>query len=178
MRGFTGIEIDDKLKGRISEISAQLPGRSISIVNQKSLHVTLHFFEDLSAQSAVKVSGILGSISTAPFEVDVRGISFFGGNQVRIVFAKIDDPDGRILSIHEAVAAQLYKEKIDYDMEKDFVPHITIARSRESGWELREFIEEHNDYDFGSFVVGRVSLKRSDLTPQGPVYTTLFEYEI
>lgn len=178
MRGFTGIEIDDKLKRRISEISEQLPGMGLSIVNENSLHVTLHFFENFNEQSSMKISGILGGISTGPFEVGVRGISFFGGNQVRIVFAKIEDPGGRILSIHRTVAAQLYREKIDYDMEKDFIPHITIARSRESGLELREFIEEHKDYAFGSFFVSRISLKRSDLTPQGPVYKTLSEHEI
>ena len=58
-----------------------------------------------------------------------------------------------------------------------FSPHITIARVR-SGRNREALVEEVlrlREMDYGGFEVRSVKLKRSVLTPRGPVYSTLAE---
>ncbi len=58
---------------------------------------------------------------------------------------------------------------------RGFSPHITLARVR-SGRNRDDLVERlrgHTDDSFGGFLVERVKLKRSVLTPRGPVYSTL-----
>ena len=61
--------------------------------------------------------------------------------------------------------------------DKGFSPHMTIARVR-SGINrdaLAKHIENMRDHDFGQMTVKAVRLKKSTLTPKGPIYTTIHE---
>ena len=60
---------------------------------------------------------------------------------------------------------------------KGFSPHLTIARVRTGRHraELIKLVRELEDYDFGAIKAERLRLKKSDLTPRGPIYTTLRE---
>jgi 2'-5' RNA ligase len=54
---------------------------------------------------------------------------------------------------------------------------MTIARVR-SGINrdaLAKYIESMREYDFGQMTVKAVRLKKSTLTPKGPIYTTIHE---
>ena len=41
--------------------------------------------------------------------------------------------------------------------------------------EFLELLDELSDVELGNMVVDRISLKKSTLTPQGPIYETLHE---
>jgi 2'-5' RNA ligase len=58
---------------------------------------------------------------------------------------------------------------------RQFTPHITIARVRRFDPSLSRRIEELASFSFGSLRVSTVRLKKSTLTPSGPVYETLME---
>jgi len=60
---------------------------------------------------------------------------------------------------------------------KGFSPHLTIARvkSGRNKAELAKFITENANYEFGIVRAQCLRLKRSDLTPKGPIYSTLKE---
>ena len=61
---------------------------------------------------------------------------------------------------------------------KGFSPHLTIARVK-SGKNrdiLINFIKEKSDYDFGRIKIKSLKLKKSDLLPKGPVYTTIKQF--
>jgi 2'-5' RNA ligase len=61
---------------------------------------------------------------------------------------------------------------------KGFNPHLTIARvkSGKNKAHLAEFITKNATYDFGTVNAKCLRLKKSDLTPRGPVYATLKEF--
>ncbi|HVP92689.1 MAG TPA: hypothetical protein VMS94_02980, partial [Acidobacteriota bacterium] len=61
---------------------------------------------------------------------------------------------------------------------KGFSPHLTIARvkSERNKAELERFIDEKSNYEFGIVKAACLRLKRSDLTPRGPIYSTLKEF--
>jgi 2'-5' RNA ligase len=60
---------------------------------------------------------------------------------------------------------------------KGFSPHLTIARvkSGRNKAELLRFLEKNVKYDFGIMKAECLRLKRSELTPKGPIYSTLRE---
>jgi 2'-5' RNA ligase len=55
---------------------------------------------------------------------------------------------------------------------------LTIARvkSGKNKAELARFIGENANFEFGTVRAECLRLKRSDLTPRGPVYSTLKEF--
>jgi 2'-5' RNA ligase len=59
--------------------------------------------------------------------------------------------------------------------ERGFVPHLTIARVRYvRNWDrYMEVIKKWGNVDFGTQVVDSIRLKRSVLTPKGPIYSDL-----
>jgi 2'-5' RNA ligase len=62
---------------------------------------------------------------------------------------------------------------------KPFTPHMTIFRIRRGrnlklGRSSRSILSKYNDKTFGDDIVNKVHLKRSDLTPAGPIYSDMF----
>ncbi|MFX0072662.1 MAG: 2'-5' RNA ligase family protein, partial [Candidatus Hermodarchaeota archaeon] len=57
--------------------------------------------------------------------------------------------------------------------------HLTIGRLNPNRINYKNFdtfktlINDHKNFKFGVFTVDKVKLKKSDLTPQGPIYTDL-----
>jgi len=67
---------------------------------------------------------------------------------------------------------------IKKDNRRNFKPHITIARLKKKRRDYNTFdtfkniIKENRDREFGDFTIREIVLKKSDLTPKGPIYTT------
>ena len=66
---------------------------------------------------------------------------------------------------------------VEVDQGESFKPHLTVARARSLfGKEnLTTKLESLVDADIGESMSSPVRLKRSTLTPRGPVYETLCE---
>jgi len=59
--------------------------------------------------------------------------------------------------------------------DRPFVPHATVARVREYHPDLAGILRSLADHDFGVGTINRVVLKKSTLTPRGPVYRDIAE---
>lgn len=177
MRCFTGIDVPDQIKKRILEVQGLMPRENLTLVREDALHITLHFFDHISENQVRKVIEALDSESPGKFDVDIRGISYFGGKEIHTIFVKVNDPEGRITSLYHNIGESLASGGVRYD-SKAYTPHITIARCKRDGYRLAGFMDGNSDTEFGSFSVERIFLKQSVLSNQGPVYTTLHEHEI
>ena len=60
-------------------------------------------------------------------------------------------------------------------MDKPFKSHITVFRIKTKIGDISEKLEKYEKYDFGSQKILSFKLKKSTLTPQGPVYSDLEE---
>lgn len=178
MRAFIAIDLPEEIKSNILELDKTIPKHNLTFVGDSALHITIHFFADISDVQASKVIDIINGTSPGKFKVALTGISYFGGDDIRVVFAKIDDPSGRISRLYEDMGSKFTNEKISFDRKRSFVPHATIARCRGGTARLMKFIEQHSEYDLGEFEVTKISFMKSDQTQGGHVYTTLLEHEI
>ena len=62
--------------------------------------------------------------------------------------------------------------------EKPFSPHITIARVKEYSPALLPKIAGVKGLDFGECEISAVLLKKSVLTPSGPIYSTIHRVDL
>ena len=64
--------------------------------------------------------------------------------------------------------------------EKKFISHLTIGRvkSPKSKKEIRNAIEKLEDIEIGQMTVSKLCLKKSTLTPQGPIYEDIKVFEL
>jgi 2'-5' RNA ligase len=63
---------------------------------------------------------------------------------------------------------------------KKFSPHVTIARVKggRNKDKLVEVIRNNQDEEFGEVEVNRLILKKSVLTPKGPIYSDVVEVNL
>jgi 2'-5' RNA ligase len=69
---------------------------------------------------------------------------------------------------------------LGFDKDRKFSTHLTIGRmkSAKNKNKVKETIEEFEDVEIGEMEVDRIILKKSTLTPQGPIYEDLTIFEL
>ncbi|MDO5815827.1 MAG: 2'-5' RNA ligase family protein, partial [Methanobrevibacter sp.] len=70
--------------------------------------------------------------------------------------------------------------RLGFDKDKKFSTHLTIGRmkSAKNKEKVKSIIEEFGEVEFGEMEVSKISLKKSTLTPQGPIYEDLTIFEL
>lgn len=75
--------------------------------------------------------------------------------------------------------ANVVREAVDkfaeHEEDREFTPHLTIGRIKSSRnvEKLREFVTRYRGVEFGVVTVDKIKLKKSVLTPRGPIYSDL-----
>ncbi len=150
----------------------------LKTVKPELTHLTLKFLgetdesivQDIMDRVARTVKG------QGSFSIRLKGMGAFPSlSNIRVVWVGIEDgaPLGHIAQGLEDAMAELgfVKEK------RDFKPHLTLARARSARnvGIVQEILRENAATDFGEYRVDRVLLKKSILTPHGPIYSTVAE---
>ncbi len=177
MRCFVAIELPESLKQRLGRVQQDFDDEGISLVKRGALHITLSFLGDISGEESEEVEKELAGVRLHGFGAWCRGLGFFSPNRINVIFAKIHDGEG-FSELYESVSGAV-KRVVNLKEERGYVPHVTIARvcwGNRGGLERR--IMEHDDEEFGEFHVRSFSLKKSTLTPNGPIYETLREFPL
>ncbi|MDK2383416.1 MAG: RNA 2',3'-cyclic phosphodiesterase, partial [Candidatus Korarchaeota archaeon] len=109
-----------------------------------------------------------------PFPMHLRGVGAFPKvSRPNVVWIGVDE--GRDVFIGMAKELDRSLAKLGFRREtKGFEPHLTIARVKGYSGDLPEIIRRISDVDIGVIEVKEVRFKKSTLTPQGPIYETLY----
>ena len=59
--------------------------------------------------------------------------------------------------------------------DKAFKPHITVFRIKKKVGDMTKELESQDTVDFGIQKISSIKLKKSELTPNGPIYSNLME---
>jgi len=96
----------------------------------------------------------------------------------RVIWVGITEGFEELKAIREQVDKGLKDLGLRLE-EEEFVPHITLARLKERGSPaVLKFLMERSNYEIGEMTVTSVRLKKSTLTPRGPIYETLAEARV
>ena len=180
IRSFIAFEIENELVvRRLSEVQNMLvnTGADLKLVKPQNIHVTMRFLGNISPPMVDLIHEEMKQISFAPFEIELKGLGAFPSlRYARVVWAGIQKGADELVKVFDQLEFRLRRLGFKPD-PKGFSPHLTIARVRTGRHkaELLKCLEDLTDYEFGIIKADYLRLKKSVLTPKGPIYTTLGE---
>jgi 2'-5' RNA ligase len=180
IRSFLAFDIEDqRILRRLAEAQAMLAniGADLKLVKPENIHMTVRFLGDIQPTMVDVIHEEMKQISFTPFIVELGGLGTFPKpNYPRVVWAGIRKGAKELTSVFEQLEPRLRGLGFKPDT-KGFSPHLTIARVRtgRNKSDLAELVRELEDYEFGTVKAECLRLKKSDLTPRGPIYSNLRE---
>lgn len=181
IRSFLAFDIEsDTVLNRLAKVQGLLvqTGADLKLVEPQNIHITVRFLGNITLEMAEKIFEEMKKTRFAPFNVQINGLGAFPDLRYsRVVWAGITEGADQLKSVFNQLEPRLRSLGFAPD-HKGFSPHLTIARVRSgrNKQQLAKFVTENANYDFGAVNAKCLRLKRSDLTPNGPIYSTLKEF--
>lgn len=176
MRTFVAVEVASKdainnmLEFQKTLLSAGLKAKPIS---SNQLHFTVMFLGEINGVMLDSIKSKLSDMKFDPLQVTYTGVGAFPSiKSPRIIWVGVDDASApKLIQLAKDVETRL--NSIGFKSDKPFTPHITLFRVKDRIYDARN-IMEHKERTFGNDLLNEVKVKKSDLTPSGPVYSDLF----
>jgi len=181
IRSFIAFDIESaSVLERITEMQEKLAGTGadLKFVEPKNIHITVRFLGNITPNMVDRVFEGMQKVQFVPFDVKIQGVGAFPDLRYpRVIWAGIREGANQLRGIFSQLEPYLRSLGFAPD-PKGFSPHLTIARvkSGRNKAALAKFLVENANYEFGVVRAECLRLKRSDLTPKGPIYSTLREY--
>jgi len=181
IRTFIAFDIDnDSVVNRIASAQKLLiqTNADLKLVEPKNIHITVRFLGSMNPEMVEKVYAAMKNVKFTPFNIQLTGLGVFPTtNYPRVVWAGITDGADQLKSIFEQLEPQIHDLGFAPD-PNGFSPHLTIARVRSGANKQRlvDLVQRQENFDFGIIRADSLRLKKSQLSPRGPVYSTLKEY--
>jgi 2'-5' RNA ligase len=180
IRSFISVDLDNHNFLEIQELIKKTKA-NIKFIEPKNIHITLKFLGDIEKSQIKQIEDtIYNSINGInSFKIDVKGLGVFPNKSyIKIIWAGIKNYqtlENTVNRIDENLSIVGFKKE-----KRDFSPHITIGRVKtaKNKKQLLEIIERYGDYNFGEFTVDSINLKKSELTPKGPIYSNISEIKL
>lgn len=174
IRTFIAVELNTGFTEKIRELQVRFSGFDLKFVDPELVHITLKFLGNVDESRVSSLSAALDSITCEPFEAKVGGLG---------VFPKPSNPrvlwlgaTGNFRALHDNVEELLEPFKFEKD-DREFTAHATLARvkflKKDQKTAFINIVKELKDIEIGTMCVNKVLLKKSTLTPKGPIYETL-----
>ena len=180
-RAFVAVEIDELPELRKFSAEVKRTGAPLKMVNLDNLHVTLKFLGDTDEEIVNEIQSVMQDAVSGirPFNIAVRGSGAFPNlNRISVVWAGMEGAEP-LAKIAGKIDAGL--ENLGFKREKrKFSPHVTIARVKGGRNKelLAQVIENNKTTHFGEIQVNEIILKKSVLTPSGPIYSDIVKIEL
>ncbi len=175
-RGFIAIEVpvtDQILRFQedIKKTTAQ-----VKLVEPENIHITLKFLGDTPINQIEAIESIIKNAisSTKKHTIKLKGTGVFPNeNYIKVIWIGIKDTN-LIAQITESINTQCSTIGFQKD-KRGFSAHLTIGRLKSSTGkeQIVDLLNSYKDTLFSEIVVNEIHLKKSTLTPKGPIYETL-----
>ena len=171
VRAFISVDIPENMQREIVKIQESLPDFRGKFTETENLHLTLKFLGDIDEKTLSEVKKRLKEIDVHAFETKISEIGVFSPEYLRIVWLKLDGCDKLQNAIDDSLSGI-------FEKEARFMSHLTIVRIKKIKGKERFLnqIKKIKIPDSLKFRIDSFRLKKSTLTPKGPVYDTIEEY--
>jgi RNA 2',3'-cyclic 3'-phosphodiesterase len=148
----------------------------VSWARQEGLHITLKFLGEVESKKLEKVSESVAQATRGiePFELTVNGVGGFPSLKwPRVFWVGIEEPTGTLLKLQAQIESEFTTLGFAKE-ERPFSPHLTIGRVKEPKG-VADISRELEKTILGpvSLTANELIVMRSDLRPDGPVYTPM-----
>lgn len=179
VRTFVAVLIAENLKESISRVQERIKkfAPDVKWVSPENLHVTLKFLGGVSVDRIEQVCSTVEEAagSVQPFELSLSRLGAFPSpRNARVVWVGIEDGRDELISLARRLDDGLARQGFERE-SRPFAAHVTVGRTRQGPRPvgLAEGLQEAPSEDLGRQTVDSVVVMRSDLMPEGPVYTPL-----
>ncbi len=188
VRCFIAIELPDELKIEIKRIQAKLKSdgqAGVKWVDPDGIHLTLKFLGEVDADWIDEIAGAMGAavMGISPFRLEVKGLGVFPNlNRVRVVWVGLEGEVSKLLELVQRIEANV--SPLGFPTEsRPFTPHLTLARvgdrvPPDERQELGQLVARTKFEAKSAIEVRAVNLMKSQLTPQGAIYSHLRSVEL
>jgi 2'-5' RNA ligase len=184
IRAFIAIDLSQEILERIDQMSLDLRSRLEEVpvrwVPADNIHLTLKFLGNVSTANLEMLKEIMGNVVANHHECDISvgGIGAFPKtHNPRVIWVGMEVPQ-ELISLQHNI--EIETARLGYSREhRPFSPHLTFGRvSRNaSSQDVRAIAEILDSYKVGFLGATRITsvyLYRSDLKPEGAVYTPIY----
>ncbi len=175
VRTFIAIDLAPEVRERMEGPQGILAGcrARLSLVKPGSIHITLKFLGEIDERTLGRVQEALSALRFDPFVISLAGVKGNPPPNPRVIWCEVGDGGGcrRLFQLVEGALSPLGipREK------RPYTPHATLARVKRPDPSLMPVLRNLTAEEFGSCPVRSIKLKKSTLTPSGPVYEDLLE---
>jgi len=181
IRSFIAINLPEEIKSYLANFIRKIKRKNkadfIKWVEEKNLHLTLHFLGNLEKRQLEQIDQILSFVVSKyrSFNLEIKEIDAFPNlSQPKVLYIKCQERNKDSLKkLREEIGEGIKKIGLKID-KRSWQPHVTIARVKKSiklkieGLKLPNLI----------FKVESIELMRSDLQKDGPVYSIISSYNL
>ena len=185
IRTFIAVELSRATRQKLDKIKGVLRDCSLQVkwVEQYNFHITLKFLGDVKADRLEKVKDVLADIlaEEESFPIEVEGVGAFPNSDYpKVVWAGVGKGRTPLTKLQQKIEDRMVE--MGFEAERhSFTPHITLGRVDKHEKNLDPLSEKVKEFPFkinSPEVVDKITLMKSELTPQGPNYTPLAEFEL
>lgn len=183
IRSFIAVDLPDALNTALEEASHQLQealsGSPVRWVPVNNIHLTLKFLGDVSEKNIRVLQTIVQTEAANHklFEISVGGFGVFpNAARPRVLWVGVEAPD-ELMSLQRRIDMETARLGYAPD-QREFNPHLTFGRvSRNASpaqvRKISDILKKHKIGFLGAARIETVTLFRSDLSPDGAVYSKI-----
>lgn len=185
IRSFLAFELPPEIREKIGEVSTELQKLTLPIrwVKVTNIHLTIIFLgyvdEDKIDDIKEKVNLVVQRFSI--FQTRLNGIGVFPNwRKPRVIWIGLGGEIERLSNLREELQTEL--KVLGFKPEKrPFAPHLTIGRFKgllDRDEELKSILDRYHDLSGDLQYLNELVLFKSDLKPDGPVYTKMATWQL
>ncbi len=183
IRSFIAIELSEEVRQSLGRLQNKLKedgGFPVKWVEPDSIHLTLKFLGNIGRDKVEEITRAMEEAArdTPPFRLEVKGLGVFPDlKRVQVAWVGITGETDRLSQLQRRIDSAL--AALGFAPEtRPFTAHLTLARVRDraSFNERQSFGQLIAATRFDTphaFTVDSIKLMRSDLTPDGPIYSEI-----
>ncbi len=179
MRLFVSVDLPDRLAEAVRAVQSTFADASgLSFTDPAQAHVTLKFLGEVNPDRLDAVADMVAAgvrdAGVEPFEVSVEGLGVFPSLEyISVLWVGVEAGSTPLTRLHEALEERAVAAGFD-PAAHAFTPHVTIARMEHAGG--KQLVQQQvrtRTPELGRFRAESVALTESELTPEGPEYSTI-----
>ncbi len=162
MRVFIAYDLPSRIRKLIYDATPKYNG--IKYVKPENMHLTIKFLGEVDDHTVNIYKEKLNTLQLKKLNARLTNVGFFPSEEfIRVIWIGVD--------------ANFDKNVLDALEVNDFVPHVTIGRSKRrlASDEIESFKAINLNEEFE---INTLTIYKSELTPEGPRYTVIKRYEL
>ncbi|HEV8387552.1 MAG TPA: RNA 2',3'-cyclic phosphodiesterase [Nitrososphaera sp.] len=181
LRTFIAVDVSaiDPITRLQNEIgsAAKWSNKDVKLIEPQNFHFTLIFLGEISDSNVDRIQSKLSGLRFDAIDLSYNGVGAFPRlDAARIVWVGVDrEGSQRLTDVADKVSSAV--SELGFKPDKPFSPHLTIFRVKaRQPVDLSGLARKYDGFAVRDRI-DKIHLKKSELTPAGPVYSNIYTVE-